>query len=108
VNNDFVTIIGTGNSVEHAIINKALDGWFRETFTGTVTITPYPPSSSATVTGSPDNPTVRLGVGASTVTASRNVGLPWRNSWSPDLGAVMAAAAMSLATWRTVSARRPL
>ena len=29
-----------------------------------------------------------------------------RNSWPPDLGAVIAAAAMSLATWRTVSARR--
>jgi hypothetical protein len=32
--------------------------------------------------------------------------LPWRNSCPPDLGAVMAVAAMSLATWRTVSARR--
>ena len=27
-------------------------------------------------------------------------------AWPPDLGAVMAAAAISLATWRTVSARR--
>ena len=28
-----------------------------------------------------------------------------RNSWPPDLGAVIAAAAMSWATWRTVAAR---
>jgi hypothetical protein len=41
----------------------------------------------------------------SRITVSINVGLPARNSWPPDLGAVMAAAAMSLATWRTVSAR---
>jgi hypothetical protein len=44
---------------------------------------------------------------SSTMTVSVNSGLPCRNSWPPDLGAVIAAAAMSLATWRTVSARSP-
>jgi hypothetical protein len=38
---DFVTIIGTGNGIEHSIINNAGDGWFTSTFTGTVTVTAY-------------------------------------------------------------------
>jgi len=33
-------------------------------------------------------------------------GFSARNIWPPDFGAVMAAAAMSLATWTTVSVRR--
>jgi hypothetical protein len=41
VTTDFATIVGTGNGIEHSIINNALDGWFTETFTGTVTITAY-------------------------------------------------------------------
>jgi hypothetical protein len=35
---DAPVIQGTGNGIEHAIINKAGDGWFTSTFTGTVTI----------------------------------------------------------------------
>ena len=42
---DYVGIVGTGNGVEHSIINKAGDGWFTSTQTGTVTVTAYPPSS---------------------------------------------------------------
>jgi hypothetical protein len=42
---------------------------------------------------------------SSTITVSMRFGLPARNSWPPDFGAVMAAAAITLATWRTVSAR---
>jgi hypothetical protein len=39
------------------------------------------------------------------MTVSMKFGLPARNSWPPDLGAVMAAAAISWATCRTVAAR---
>jgi hypothetical protein len=41
VRTDYVTIVGTGNGVEHSIINNALDGWFTTTFTGTVTLTAF-------------------------------------------------------------------
>jgi hypothetical protein len=41
VRTDFVSIVGTGNGVEHGIINNALDGWFTSTFTGTVTLTAF-------------------------------------------------------------------
>jgi hypothetical protein len=41
VKTDFVSIVGTGNGVEHSIINNALDGWFTSTFTGTVTLTAF-------------------------------------------------------------------
>jgi hypothetical protein len=41
VTTDFATIVGTGNGIEHSIINNALDGWFTSTFTGTVTVTAY-------------------------------------------------------------------
>jgi hypothetical protein len=41
VTTDYVTIIGTGNGIEHSIINNALDGWFTSTFTGIVTLTAY-------------------------------------------------------------------
>jgi hypothetical protein len=41
VTNDFALISGTGNGVEHSIVNNALDGWFTSTFTGTATITAY-------------------------------------------------------------------
>jgi len=58
---DFVSIVGTGNGVEHITVNKAQDGWFTSTFTGTATITLYPPSSvtvdndgNVTIVGPPD------------------------------------------------------
>jgi hypothetical protein len=35
---DTAVIQGTGNGVEHAVINNAGDGWFTSTFTGTVTV----------------------------------------------------------------------
>jgi len=38
---DFATVVGTGNGIEHSIVNNAGDGWFTSTFTGTVTITPF-------------------------------------------------------------------
>ena len=38
---DFVTIVGTGNGIEHSIINNAGDGWFTSTFTGQVTLTAF-------------------------------------------------------------------
>src|SRR6476660_5255745 len=38
---DFFTFVGTGHGVEHITINKAQDGWFTSTFTGSVTITAY-------------------------------------------------------------------
>lgn len=41
VTTDYATIVGTGNGIEHSIINKALDGWFTSTFAGTVTLTAY-------------------------------------------------------------------
>jgi len=53
---DYVGIVGTGNSVEHAIINNAGDGWFTSTTTGTVTITAYPPSSVDTT--NPNGPVI--------------------------------------------------
>ena len=39
--NDYGTLQATGNGIEHSIVNKAGDGWFTSTFTGTATITPY-------------------------------------------------------------------
>jgi hypothetical protein len=41
VRTDFVSLIGTGNGVEHSIVNNAGDAWFTSTFTGTATITAY-------------------------------------------------------------------
>lgn len=38
---DFATFVGSGHGIEHININKAQDGWFTTTFTGTVTITAY-------------------------------------------------------------------
>ena len=38
---DFFTFVGTGNGIEHINVNKAQDGWFTSTFTGSVTITAY-------------------------------------------------------------------
>jgi hypothetical protein len=38
---DFASVVGTGNGIEHSIVNNAGDGWFTSTFTGTVTITPF-------------------------------------------------------------------
>jgi hypothetical protein len=35
---DAAVIQGTGNGIEHAIINNAGDGWFTSTFTGTATV----------------------------------------------------------------------
>jgi hypothetical protein len=51
VRTDFVSIVGTGNGVEHGIINNALDGWFTSTFTGTVTLTDLTDSSVPPFTG---------------------------------------------------------
>ncbi len=39
--NDAPEIQGTGNGIEHSIINKNGDGWFTSTFTGTVTVVPF-------------------------------------------------------------------
>ncbi len=41
LSSDFFTFVGTGNGVEHITINKAQDGWFTTTFTGTMTVTAY-------------------------------------------------------------------
>jgi hypothetical protein len=38
---DFASVVGSGNGIEHSIVNKAGDGWFTSTFTGTVTISPF-------------------------------------------------------------------
>ena len=38
---DFFTFVGTGHGVEHAHLNKAQNGGFRDSFTGSVTITAY-------------------------------------------------------------------
>ena len=38
---DAPVIQGTGNGIEHSIINNAGDAWFTSTFTGTVTIVAY-------------------------------------------------------------------
>jgi hypothetical protein len=35
---DFIEVQGTGNGIEHAMINNNLDGWFTSTFEGTVTV----------------------------------------------------------------------
>ena len=59
---DFVSIVGSGNGIEHSIVNKSGDGWFSTTFTGSnITFTAYPPSSvlvdsngNATIVGPPD------------------------------------------------------
>jgi hypothetical protein len=39
--NDYGDLEAAGNGIEHAIVNKAGDGWFTSTFTGTATITPF-------------------------------------------------------------------
>jgi len=41
VTTDFVLFTGTGNGIEHSIVNNALDGWFTSTWTGTVTVTAF-------------------------------------------------------------------
>jgi hypothetical protein len=41
VQNDAAVISGTGNGIEHSIVNNAGDGWFTSTFTGDVTIVPF-------------------------------------------------------------------
>ena len=38
---DFASLVATGNGIEHSIVNKAGDGWFTTTFTGTATITAF-------------------------------------------------------------------
>jgi hypothetical protein len=43
--NDFLLMVGTGNGIEHANINKAGDFWATNTFTGTVTLTFYDPAN---------------------------------------------------------------
>lgn len=49
---DAPVIQGTGNGVEHSIVNKAGDGWFTSTFAGTVTVVAYTVDS----TGNPVAP----------------------------------------------------
>lgn len=39
--NDYGDLEASGNGIEHATVNKAGDGWFTTTFTGTATITPF-------------------------------------------------------------------
>src|SRR4249919_3171123 len=39
--NDYGDLEASGNGVEHSTVNKAGDGWFTTTFTGTATITPF-------------------------------------------------------------------
>jgi hypothetical protein len=41
---DYVLMVGNGNGIEHANINKAGDFWATNTFTGTVTLTFYNPA----------------------------------------------------------------
>jgi hypothetical protein len=38
---DAPVISGTGNGIEHSIVNNNGDGWFTSTFTGTVTVVAY-------------------------------------------------------------------
>lgn len=45
VPNDFALMVGTGNGVEHANIDKAGDFWATNTFTGAVTLTFYDPAN---------------------------------------------------------------
>jgi hypothetical protein len=46
IQTDFAEITGTGNGVEHAIINNNLDGWFTTTENGFVTVTFINPLTS--------------------------------------------------------------
>lgn len=39
--NDYGDLEASGNGVEHSTVNRAGDGWFTTTFTGTATITPF-------------------------------------------------------------------
>jgi hypothetical protein len=51
---DFANITGTGQGIEHAIINNALDGWFTTTENGFVTVTfinPLTGGADAVLTG---------------------------------------------------------
>ena len=52
VTTDFALIVGTGNGIEHSIVNNAGDGWFTSTWTGTVTLTAF--IGDPTVDGVPD------------------------------------------------------
>jgi hypothetical protein len=45
VQTDYAHVVGSGQGVEHVTIDKAQDAWLTSTFTGTVTLTIYPPSS---------------------------------------------------------------
>ena len=52
VTTDFALIVGTGNGIEHSIVNNAGDGWFTSTWAGTVTLTAF--IGDPTVDGVPD------------------------------------------------------
>ncbi len=39
--NDYADLEASGNGIEHSTVNRAGDGWFTTTFTGTATITPF-------------------------------------------------------------------
>jgi hypothetical protein len=52
--NDFANITGTGQGIEHSIINKSGDGWFTTTANGFVTVTfinPVTGGTDAVLTG---------------------------------------------------------
>ena len=54
---DAPVITGTGNGVEHSIINNNGDGWFTSTFTGTVTVVPSIVDGSGMLVPDPNAPT---------------------------------------------------
>lgn len=54
---DAPVITGTGNGVEHSIINNNGDGWFTSTFTGTVTVVPYMVDQNGPTVPDPNAPT---------------------------------------------------
>jgi hypothetical protein len=58
IRTDAPVITGTGNGVEHSIVNKNGDGWFTSTFTGDVQVVPYTVDQSGNpVAPDPNAPT---------------------------------------------------
>jgi hypothetical protein len=58
VTTDFALIVGTGNGIEHSIINNAGDGWFTSTWTGNVTVTAFIGDPTAGGVPDPNVPTL--------------------------------------------------
>jgi hypothetical protein len=58
VSTDAAVIQGTGNGIEHSIVNNAGDSWFTSTFTGTVTLTSwtFDPSTQSLIAPDPNVP----------------------------------------------------